>query len=860
MQSLYVECLLDVKRYAFIAALLCGVLSSFPELWAVEAMHDQNVMVDCQLPKHIKRVGRHGRVVIPEHVETISMAMCQQRGGLYSETKIAPQYAPKTHQSFAEYVYAKALFHDQDDVIAVRATNFVNQGKYDQALQLAEEGLFIAQQKNLQDHVAAYRNLKGMIYAFWGQYDRAMILLQTAYALIQDETLFPLKKHALNRSIFMNNIGRTYWELGEHEKALIYLKKSLALQKKSMAKTLQGITLINIADIYREQQQYAEALQFYQSSYNINHALQHDEMIAESLNGMAQVYLSMGLLKKALKYARQSFALADQKGFASIAIAPLNTLGQVYFTQHNYPKSIKYYQSALKLIEQLRITAQGDTRRDYLAKQINTYQSLTSAYLRHGEPGKAFHSVEMSRAKRLAERLSKSNQSIPIPSTRQIQRALNSDTAYLVYANVSTQQLVQILLTDTVLKAQETSISKSIAGLSTVGQNYLSSANATPLFNQRSIKIVHKSEGLTPGTSPQTKIFKQVIQHYRQLLINPALARQNDELRQLSRKLYQILIKPMQDSLQGKKKLVIFPDDMLGFLPFETLIDEQGRYLVETYDISYAQSFGVLQLIKQRTYQPDRKPMLAFGGAVYDEASYVVDMVQNTTQLALLDKKISILSQQNRSVRDAYHALGINRLNNLPGTLSEVRKIQSAIKHSEIITGSDASESHIKKLSNNGALAQYKVLHFATHGIVVPDMPQLSAVILSQFKKEQHGEDGFLRMTEIASLNIKADFVNLSACETGLGKIYGGEGVVGLTQSFLLAGANALSVSLWQVADQSTSAFMIAMYKQAEHNHSNYTHAINLIKRRFIQGDFGEQFKHPFYWAPFVYYGQTSIE
>ena len=151
---------------------------------------------------------------------------------------------------------------------------------------------------------------------------------------------------------------------------------------------------------------------------------------------------------------------------------------------------------------------------------------------------------------------------------------------------------------------------------------------------------------------------------------------------------------------------------------------------------------------------------------------------------------------------------------------------------------------------------RYKVLHFATHGLVVPAVPELSAVVLSQFKKEQGVEDGYLRMGEIAELDIQADFVNLSACETGLGKIYGGEGVVGLTQSFLIAGANGLSVSLWQVADVSTSRFMVAMYESVQKKSMGYADAITEVKRRFIRGDFGDKYRFPYYWAPFVYYGR----
>jgi CHAT domain-containing protein len=102
-------------------------------------------------------------------------------------------------------------------------------------------------------------------------------------------------------------------------------------------------------------------------------------------------------------------------------------------------------------------------------------------------------------------------------------------------------------------------------------------------------------------------------------------------------------------------------------------------------------------------------------------------------------------------------------------------------------------------------------------------------------------------------LNIEADFVNLSACETGLGKIYGGEGVVGLTQAFLIAGANGLSVSLWQVSDESTMRFMTGLYKTVRERGMDFHRAMTEMKRLFIKDT---EHSHPFYWAPFVYYGR----
>jgi CHAT domain-containing protein len=172
---------------------------------------------------------------------------------------------------------------------------------------------------------------------------------------------------------------------------------------------------------------------------------------------------------------------------------------------------------------------------------------------------------------------------------------------------------------------------------------------------------------------------------------------------------------------------------------------------------------------------------------------------------------------------------------------------------STVVTGASATEDEVKNLSDTGRIRQYCILHFATHGIMVPQIPELSSVVLSQFPKRDGKEDGYLTMKEILNLNLEADFVNLSACETGLGKISGGEGIIGLTQSFILAGANAIRVSLWSIDDKTTGIFMARLYQIIRDGKMSYPEAVSEVKRRFIRE--GGEASGPFYWAPFVVYG-----
>ena len=300
-------------------------------------------------------------------------------------------------------------------------------------------------------------------------------------------------------------------------------------------------------------------------------------------------------------------------------------------------------------------------------------------------------------------------------------------------------------------------------------------------------------------------------------------------------------------------------------------MDENGQYLVEGHHINYVQSVDIRKLIKQRNHSDKRRPLLAFGGAVYEEAAYDVKVIENETQMALLKENIYSdlknirleLAQKNvfsdfeniRYIKNAYNGLGIGTWPDLPCTLNEVKNINKLINKSNIFTGSNVTEKDIKELSKNWKLYNYKVLHFATHGLVVNEVPELSAVVLSQFEKDEGKEDGYLRIEEIVELDLQADLVNLSAFETGLGRVDGNAGIFGLTQSFILAGANAVSISLWRVADESTSQFMVSMYGMVQDKGIGYAEAITEVKRQFISGNFGEKYKAPYYWAPFVYYG-----
>lgn len=330
----------------------------------------------------------------------------------------------------------------------------------------------------------------------------------------------------------------------------------------------------------------------------------------------------------------------------------------------------------------------------------------------------------------------------------------------------------------------------------------------------------------------------------------------------LSRLLYDYFMKDLILMLKKEekevKKLVIVPDPVLGDLPFETLISPDGRYLIEDYDISYHYSKAIYQHMKDRIKNIEKtnqnQSLLAFGGARYNDLEISEGRSIDSQELEEIKANAYEIINSNSPLTPLYNQLGYTNFSNLPETFNEVTKIAQYFSNNTIVSGSDIKESYIKDLSESGELSKYNVIHFATHGLSVPEIPQLSALVLSS--NEDGEEDNFLRVDEISKLNLNADFVNLSACNTGIGKRYFSEGVVGISSAFIVAGAKSLSMSLWPVDDTSTSIFMDNLYRTSYLEEIPIYDSMNRVKKDFINGEYGEAYKAPYYWAPFVFYGK----
>ncbi|MFM7194711.1 MAG: CHAT domain-containing protein, partial [Bacteroidota bacterium] len=262
------------------------------------------------------------------------------------------------------------------------------------------------------------------------------------------------------------------------------------------------------------------------------------------------------------------------------------------------------------------------------------------------------------------------------------------------------------------------------------------------------------------------------------------------------------------------RRLHIIPSGPLGTLPFEALPAGKkvtgdsfaSAYWIDRYSIGYEFSTALLA------------GNVSAGGSV--------------STRALLCAPVSFDADRG--------------LNDLPGTREEVNTIASIFKDSgDLLLDGDATEQQLR----NRDLSQYRYLHLATHGIAEETAPELSRIYL----RRSEGDDGDLFSGEIYNLTLQADVVTLSACQTGLGKVSKGEGVIGLSRALRYAGARHVIVSYWSVSDQSTSSLMIDFYNHFKGQGTpDYQEAMAEAKRRMIRS---EKFRNPFYWAPFVILG-----
>jgi len=306
---------------------------------------------------------------------------------------------------------------------------------------------------------------------------------------------------------------------------------------------------------------------------------------------------------------------------------------------------------------------------------------------------------------------------------------------------------------------------------------------------------------------------------------------------ELSKRLYPVLVKPIPET-SAATRFIIAPDAILNLLPFEALRDAQGEYLLKSRVISYVPSGTILNALRHAEKQkPAPKPLLAVGDVEYENQGGSGRKIPTPA---------SIRGRIERGIADLS---GIG-LHDLPETRAEVEEIGKIVGSDAVmLLGKDATETAFKKQP----LDQFRILHLAVHGFADTQYPERSALVLGA--DPQSSDDGLLQVREIIRLRLNAELTTLSACDSGVGKLQGQEGISNLVEAFLVAGSKSVVASLWSADDTFASALMEQFYRHLALGEDTSS-ALRNAKLDLL-GKYGDQVS-PFYWAAFIAVGETS--
>jgi CHAT domain-containing protein len=257
-------------------------------------------------------------------------------------------------------------------------------------------------------------------------------------------------------------------------------------------------------------------------------------------------------------------------------------------------------------------------------------------------------------------------------------------------------------------------------------------------------------------------------------------------------------------------------------------------YLINSYNISYQSSIIFLQ------YEINKSE------TQYNFAGFAPVFADEVSETNKSTNKETVVFQLKRAVE-----INDKTYSELPESKNEVEGILNLFIEKNFTGNNFISTDAKEEIVKLGLMKDYRFLHIATHGFINEEKPKLSGIIFTD-KNNPPAEDGILYSSEIYNLSLNADLVVLSACESGLGKIVKGEGLIGLTRGFIYSGAKNVLVSLWQVADKSTSELMIEFYKNILDG-KNYSSSLREAKLKLIKDGI---YSYPLEWSPFVLIGR----
>ncbi len=720
-----------------------------------------------------------------------------------------------------------------------------------------------------EDIFDIYYNL-GTVYNEIGNFNRAIEYFSNALNIISRDKNHPYY------SATLIGIGFSYVKKGltsgsreDYDRAFEYFSQAQIAAARTGNRNFEVITLNNLGSLKAHLEENLDAL------YYLNKA----KYLAEELklnSYLASIYTNIGIIYGRLGDYQNSTLFYDKAIGLAVAENENRTLWESYLEKANLLRKQSqidqakfYYLNSINIIESLRsqlLTEEDKSSFFGSDKRLDAYHNLTDLLInqekkdsRQSSLAQAFNYTERAKARAFLESIEASRVSQQFPVDMRLanrEKELMNDLSR-IYTRLITPEveekergrlLGQVKLLEEELENVRRQIrSKNPAFASLTYPEIISYDQARKEFvdhktavfafqvgKESAYAFCLSSRGLNVYPIPTQKKLREMVTRHRR-----AISDTDNQDFSSGYELYKALIEPgLEKGLEKSlKKILIIPDDILTILPFETLVlsAQPADWLIKTFTIYYAPSLSSLKGITHFQNRKNRKKpsfnLLAVGDPYYGE----------------LEEKYVELST--KTIFQDLYSLSDMKFYRLRYSDEEVRRISSQIPRARVLTREKASEDLVKRAN----LVDYRMLHFAAHGLIDDQKPARSAIVLTL--DNDPAEDGFLQMREILNLKLNADLVVLSSCQTGLGQFIRGEGVEGLSRAFFYAGASSVLMSLWTVNDQVASQFMERYYLHLK-GMEVQADALRQVKLEMIESGV---VSHPYYWAAFILNGHGDL-
>lgn len=769
--------------------------------------------------------------------------------------------------------------------IAVALNNvgavYLIQGDYARSLEMRQKSLKMREESGDKSGIAQALTSMGLVYYELGNYQQALDVYQRGLQLSNE-----IGRKALTAGI-LTNIGDVYYAEGDFAQAREFLQKSLKMYQETGDKPGIAASLNNLGSVYNDQGDYTHALESLQQAYTLAEELGYEHVIGSTLTNIAHTYQYQGEYQKSLDYASRAVTLSRQSNNTAVLWQALTAAGNAHVALKQYNFARQSFADAISLIEKLREQIAGGERGqqrffeskvspyyamiDLLIKQQDQTQALFYAerakgrvlldVLSNGRVNitKAMTSEELARDRTLTSEIKVLNTQISRLQSASDSAELSRLTARLEKARLEYEAFqVNLYAAHPELKVQRgeahtlslNEAAKLLPDDKTALLEYVVGDNNSYLFVLTKAPRQNSAQPVTLKVYPlnlKAGALAQQSENFRR-----RIAERDLTVKAPAQQLYDLLIMPAEKQLQGVSQLIIVPDGPLWEMPFQALHRGQKGYLLESYAVSYVHSFSVLL----EMYRKEAGVSLARSGPRPTGAQTVRTSASppNKSQPELLALGNPVLNKETVAKDGLWR--GGEVLRPLPDAEREVNTLGKlyGLTRSKILTGDKATEEEVK-----AEAGKYPLLHFATHSILDDRNPMYSRILLS-YAGDSAQEDGLLEAWELMKLDLNAEMIVLSACQTARGRVGAGEGMIGMSWALFVAGSPTVIVSQWKVDSARTTDLMLEFHQNLLRRKSGNQPAMTKAEAlreaalKLLHG----QYNHPAYWAGFVLIGNEQ--